>query len=176
MDWNCITNYLTNPSKGLDGIAWFMSLAVPEPNSGCWLWVGTVNCHGYGQHYGDLAHRQSLRLLKGIEPAEGMHVDHKCANRSCVNPDHLEVVTPTENARRMVARNYPRPIIRTAEPGEKACRQGHAIEACGYYRPGTKKQQCAACMRLARDRHNEVRSAKGWTAERRARGWKRGGR
>lgn len=32
--------------------------------------------------------------------AEGLVVDHLCRNPSCINPDHMEVVTNAENVRR----------------------------------------------------------------------------
>lgn len=52
-----------------------------------------LNTRGYGNH------RAAYRKAKGEVPF-GMHVDHLCRVRSCVNPDHLEVVTPSENLRR----------------------------------------------------------------------------
>jgi hypothetical protein len=45
------------------------------------------------------AHRSVYVHLRGPIPP-GMTIDHLCRNRSCVNPDHLEVVSLKENVRR----------------------------------------------------------------------------
>lgn len=70
---------------------------------GCWLWTASVNWKNYGMlgHNGKVkkAHRVSYELYVGTIP-EGMHIDHLCRQRSCVNPYHLELVTPGENVRR----------------------------------------------------------------------------
>jgi hypothetical protein len=75
----------------------------PEPNSGCWLWGGTLNNFGYGTAYvmggRAMAHRFVYEQLVGPIPA-GLHIDHLCRNPSCVNPSHLEPVTQRENIRR----------------------------------------------------------------------------
>jgi len=80
---------------------------VPEPNSGCWLWIGPVAPNGYG-HYRPhghgrprmvAAHRALYELEKGAIPP-GLQIDHLCRVRSCVNPAHLEAVTASENQRR----------------------------------------------------------------------------
>lgn len=73
---------------------------IPEPNTGCWLWTKFANRAGYGQSYmnGRLvyAHRMAWTLYRGPIP-EGMFLDHICRVRSCVNPDHLRVVTTRIN-------------------------------------------------------------------------------
>ena len=73
---------------------------IPEPNTGCWLWTGPVSKDGYGQfkmsHFQWKAHRASWQMYRGEIPP-GMQIDHICRVRSCVNPDHLRVVTQRTN-------------------------------------------------------------------------------
>lgn len=77
--------------------------AEPEPNSGCWLWTGAINSHGYGHlHAGRLfrVHRLAYELFVGEIPP-GKWVLHKCDVRHCVNPAHLflgDVLTNNRDA------------------------------------------------------------------------------
>lgn len=82
----------------------FWRFVAPEPNCGCWLWMGTGTKDGYGHFQVKTnvcakAHRFSYEMHKGPIPA-GMQIDHKCKVRCCVNPDHLEAVTFYENQKR----------------------------------------------------------------------------
>lgn len=80
---------------------------IPEPNSGCWLWMGSVMLSGYSQikhHYKNYyCHRIMYENSKGKIP-KGLEIDHTCSTPCCVNPDHLEAVTHSENNRRIWAR------------------------------------------------------------------------
>jgi hypothetical protein len=80
----------------------------PEPNSGCWLWVGARGPNGHGiirqGQIADLAHRISWRAEHGPIPCDKW-VLHKCNNASCCNPDHLYLGTHADNMRDMKMSN-----------------------------------------------------------------------
>ena len=72
--------------------------------TGCWEWQAYLKPNnGYGEfRVGGrrgrtvLAHVFSYESLVGPIP-DGLELDHKCRNRACVHPDHLEPVTRSEN-------------------------------------------------------------------------------
>lgn len=69
----------------------------------CWIWQMAINADGYGmltrRGRQRIAHRMVYEELRGAIPT-GMQIDHLCRVRECVNPDHLEPVSGTENTRR----------------------------------------------------------------------------
>lgn len=70
---------------------------------GCWIWNGKKARNVYGGFYflGKwlMAHRVSYEHFIGVIPEE-LVIDHLCRNKLCVNPDHLEAVSGTENTLR----------------------------------------------------------------------------
>lgn len=76
---------------------------------GCWLWTGRLVTNGYARVYVDgrtiAAHKHIWTLFNGAWP-ENMVGDHLCGVRHCVNPEHIEPTTQSENIRRAVGRTH----------------------------------------------------------------------
>lgn len=95
----------------------------------CWGWAGYLNPHGYGKFYRDgsqrYAHRVSWELTNGEIP-KGLVIDHLCRNTSCVNPRHMEPVTPSENKNRGIGQ----PAINSRKTH---CKYGHEFTEENIY-------------------------------------------
>lgn len=81
-------------------------LSIPEPNTGCWLWLGTTVGGGYGRvaetkRVRTLAHRASYAAFVSEIP-HGMDILHRCDTPCCINPEHLSPGTHAENMNDMV--------------------------------------------------------------------------
>lgn len=135
----------------------------PEPNTGCWLWTGTMrgNGTGYGcisvKHELVAAHRASYEAFKGPIP-EGLHIDHLCRVRCCVNPDHLEAVTPRVNVLRG-------DTVVAANAAKTHCRHGHPFDADNTY-VHQGQRACRECQRANGRRCDAKRRPRGRTPRR----------
>jgi len=77
--------------------------------NGCWTWTGRLGRDGYSRPSvgGRVVsgHRLMATLVYGDLKGSAV-VHHKCANRQCINPDHLQPVSHRENVAEMLQRNY----------------------------------------------------------------------
>ena len=115
-------------------------------DNGCWEWTGR-RLNGYGHvtmgskkegTYGKtFAHRVFYTALVSPIP-DGSHIDHLCRNRPCVNPSHLEPVTPRENALRAMDRH--------ASKRQTHCLRGHPLSGLNL-RMRNGRRVCRACHR-----------------------------
>ena len=111
--------------------------------NGCWDF-GCVNYKGYGVFDGRSAHRATYEWFVGPIP-DGLHIDHLCFNKSCVNPAHLEPVTVAENTRRGNV------WVRTG----RCINGGHLITPENIYtwrKHGVLYRTCRACRMVSRRR------------------------
>lgn len=117
--------------------------SIPEPNSGCILWLAGTSYSGYGilriagKQY--RAHRVAYELAHGPVP-DGLVLDHLCRVRSCINPDHLEPVTQLVNVQRG-AKN-----VKFCKSGHEFTPENTLVRTRG---DGTQtlRRTCLACKR-----------------------------
>ena len=111
--------------------------------AGCILWTGARSSRGYGSFAFEgkvvPAHRWAYEQAHGPVPA-GLHIDHLCRVPACVNPEHLEPVTPRENVLRS-------PIAKAALNALKThCPLGHPYTPENTYAYGNRRW-CRICGR-----------------------------
>ena len=117
-----------------------------DADGDCWVWTAGKTADGYGRFRADhgvrfLAHRWAYAALVG-EVGPGLHLDHLCKNRACVNPDHLEPVSPMENARRSA--------VGWNSRTKTHCPQGHPYSVDNVYITKRKPRACRTCRRGVR--------------------------
>jgi len=127
---------------------------------GCIEWTGFIDRYGYGQFRpaggrasGKVgAHRWSYEHFVGPIP-KGLQLDHLCRNRACVNPSHLEPVTPRENVMRGEG-----PASVNAR--KTRCDKGHPLTGENVGIHGTTgNRYCRACRKAAAAAYYQRRKA-----------------
>ena len=121
-----------------------------------WLWTGAHQSRGYGSFAINgkthQVHRLAYEDANGPIP-DGLVIDHLCRIPSCVNPEHLEAVTPAVNNRRGA----------DSQQGTGYCRMGHDLAEVGLYETkrasGRVRRECRGCRREAKLRQTSKASA-----------------
>lgn len=118
-----------------------------EKTESCWLWKGSQNSSGYGQHGSHkrpgaetLAHRKLYAMNYGPIP-KGLQIDHLCREKLCVNPEHLEAVPPKLNLMR--APNQ----VTTLNARKTHCIHGHKFDKLNTRIHKSGKRECIQCKK-----------------------------
>lgn len=104
---SCNTGTCRYVTKGIK--VRFEKFTIPEPNSGCLLWLGACDSNHYGQlraskHVLRRATHIALELA-GRPLPDGMVACHSCDNTYCVEETHLFHGTQSENIADMIRKN-----------------------------------------------------------------------
>jgi hypothetical protein len=133
-----------------------------EKTATCWLWRAGLTTGGYAMicRSGEggkpvLVHRWMYEHFTG-PIAPGLQLDHLCRVRRCVNPAHLEVVTPQENNRRSES-----PSAKNAV--KTHCKHGHEFTTENTYLDSEGSRLCRLCQSEAGRRFKTRLKAKGLT-------------
>ena len=140
----------------VDDLPLFWSAQIIEhEETGCWLWIGAnQGTDSYGSTYKGPAHKVVYEFLMGsIEP--GLDLDHLCRIKPCVNPEHLELTTRSEN----VLRGKAPEVTKERHASVTHCPQRHEYteDNTGYSNSGKYRvRYCRTCKR----EKNRLRRAK----------------
>lgn len=112
---------------------------------GCWIWKGSHRGYIYGSFWfmekNVMAHRFAYEFIGGYEIPEGYSIDHLCKNTSCVNPNHLEAVSKSENSIR-TRNEFGKNAIKTH------CKRGHPLSGSNLYIAKNNTRKCYTCIKL----------------------------
>lgn len=119
-------------------------LASIDTTTGCWLWTKSIRPDGYveirigsrrdGTRKSIKLHRIAYEVFIGPIPL-GFEIDHLCGVRHCINPSHLEAVTPRVNT------------LRSTNPSAINARKQVCPKCNGDYRKYSYARRCLACER-----------------------------
>ncbi len=121
----------------------------------CWEWRGG-KCLGYGRvRIGTKtvgAHRMVLEVFGAPVPPRS-EIHHRCANRACVNPSHLQLCATTkEHFAADAAHQANIEAIVERRLAKTVCRHGHSMEDAYHDKEGRRCRTCDRQRHRRRDR------------------------
>lgn len=146
------------PATAAEMMEHFGDWFVPITETGCWIWMKSLNGGGYadmrvdGRHY--LMARHAYELCNGKIP-RSLHTDHLCRVRCCINPDHLEAVTPRIN------------LLRGDNHAARAARRDRCVRGHPYTPDNTfvrvsRGRKYRVCRECTNGRHRAMSPIKYW--------------
>lgn len=146
--------------------------SIPEPNSGCRLWLGARNAGGYGNIIVEgqtrAVHRVAYEEAFGPIP-DGMLVCHRCDIRSCCEPSHLFLGRHRDNSADMVAKDRQSRGPRREMQGEKHPRAKLTPEqVAAIVRDGRFQREIAADYGISQTHVSAIKNRQTWSHMREA--------
>lgn len=152
----CHKSFLQSPSRIKKGRGKYCSKACKcspltrlwsrvdrEGPGGCWLWTGYLQSNGYGQLKRNrktiMAHRLSYELSFGCVP-DGFDIHHRCNNRACVNPSHLQALSRREHL--LIGNGFAARCARKTH-----CPHGHPYDSVNTMHRKDGSRRCRICSR-----------------------------
>lgn len=141
---------------GLYALPQRIASKIEVTEDGCWMWRAAICRYGYGALRVDgstrRAHRHIYEQLVGPIP-EGLEVHHVCETRACVNPAHMQTMTPREH--RALSRGKPHDRAREDRP---ACPHGHPYDEANKSVRRDGSYFCRTCHRERERRRRREQS------------------
>jgi hypothetical protein len=120
----------------------------------CWIWPGSLNVRtGYGQiHVGGKVLRVYRLLYRVLvaDPTPGLELHHRCEDRACANPHHLEEIARGPHIR---ISNSPAGINARKEE----CVNRHPLSGANLGNLASGRRRCLTCHRERQARYDAAK-------------------
>lgn len=133
-----------------------LARSVRDESTGCLNWQGAKTSRGYGsvvarKGWVESTHVLSMFVFNGIAVPSSMTINHRCENKQCVEPRHLQQASVREN------NLYSHSLIAT-NAAKSHCADGHPFTGSNLRVSSRGKRICVTCHRQMR-RESEKRRA-----------------
>lgn len=141
---------------GKNTIETILSRVVRNETIGCWLWTGYINNDGYGVVGFNGKNRRVHKLVYVTlceDVAVGYDLHHKCTNRHCCNPDHLEPLPKREHSKLSPGIQ----LIAARHKAKTTCPHGHLWTPENTGKDARGRRRCRACHVIEVTRYRQRR-------------------